>query len=1022
MPRPQRLDALYARLLEQKDLSLRSFKSEAQVFWLNGRSGVGKSVLLLQTVERLVTDGWRVLWLKGHAELLDPALRTIADVPVEWRPDFIAIDDIYDRDARERLDLGRLGEFIDECGHQTWPVILTCGPTEFADSFKEAATYRGFELYLDTVETIDTHETAEIEVWYCERTGKSVQRGTAFSQAAQEDNGLFVSLALELAHGDLNVFAQRFGKRIQLNDLDKALWLPLALNRLYLRAPYDWLTEQDREKLATLNSDGDFSLLDASEEGQIVRLTHPHLANALYLALRKPANSEAYTNDLVAVFQRAITECNTGLVSQLLRLFSGREQGLAIERLSILNFPSLAQKCARAWVNEHVQRAFDADGLVDVATSWACWATKIPSLNQALGLELWTMALRLLESAYKAWPTCWLHLARFQPKHGELFSWAAEHLANPLRIRHPRWSFVWECCVQNDAARQEIWHTMGLEWLQQHLWRPDWHIVWKRLLPANDEPDWKNDPVLILGRRRLYAESDGPDWAFVLQDLYALAAPHSPQARELADLARAWLNGREDRAEWAHVWQVLLKQCDALPETLPLSELLHLGAQWLVGREDRAEWAHVWQVLLEQCDALPETLSLSELLRLGAQWLVGREDRAEWMYVWRALLEQRNVLPETLPLSELLHLGAQWLAEREDRTEWTYVWQALLEQCDVLPETLPLSELLHLGAQWLAEREDRTEWTYVWQALLEQCDVLPETLPLSKLLHLGAQWLVGREDRAEWAHIWQGLLKNHDVLPEELPLSKLLHLGAQWLVGREDRAEWAHIWQGLLKNHDVLPEELPLSKLLHLGAQWLVGREDRAEWAHIWQDLLKNHDVLPEELPLHELLHLGARWLAGHDETEEWGFICERLLEQQFQAADFFEDAASWLNRSRKKPEWPLLAAKFIVVAPQHAASAELAAILIQQIKKCPNNAHWFKTVSLVANLSADSNLPQEVHDWLRVLNSRKELPAWTEARRCLDEGLPLKGRVTVPKEKHSSGIQIISATLMDEWREVANC
>jgi len=194
---------------------------------------------------------------------------------------------------------------------------------------------------------------------------------------------------------------------------------------------------------------------------------------------------------------------------------------------------------------------------------------------------------------------------------------------------------------------------------------------------------------------------------------------------------------------------------------------------------------------------------------------------------------------------------------------------------------------------------------------------------------------------------------------------------------------------------------------LHLGAQWLVGREDRAEWAHIWQALLKNHDVLPEELPLHELLHLGARWLAGHDETEEWGFICERLLEQQFQAADFFEHAASWLNRSRKKPEWPLLAAKFIVVVPQHAASAEFAAILIQRIKTCPNNSHWFKTVSLVANRLADSNLPQEVHDWLRVLNSRTELPAWAEVRRCLDEGFPLKGLVTVPKGKHSYVVEL---------------
>lgn len=135
MPRAYRLDAVYARVLERKDLSQRDLKSEARVFWLSGRSGVGKSVLLLQSVERLVAEGWRVLWLKGQAELLEPVLRAIADAPNEWRPDFIAIDDLYDRNARNRLDLSRLGAFIDECDQQAWPMILTCGPTEFAESF-----------------------------------------------------------------------------------------------------------------------------------------------------------------------------------------------------------------------------------------------------------------------------------------------------------------------------------------------------------------------------------------------------------------------------------------------------------------------------------------------------------------------------------------------------------------------------------------------------------------------------------------------------------------------------------------------------------------------------------------------------------------------------------------------------------------------------------------------------------------------------------------------------------------------
>ncbi|WGL29426.1 S1 RNA-binding domain-containing protein [Pectobacterium brasiliense] len=1007
MPRSNRLDALYTRLLEQKDLSLHDIKSEARVFWLNGRSGVGKSVLLLQTLKRLVADGWRVLWLKGQAELLEPALRTIADAPAEWRPDFIAIDDLYDRDARTRLDLGRLGEFIDERGQQAWPMILTCGPTDFADAFRENATHRGFDLHLDPVETITTLEAVEIEAWYSERTGKSIPRGTAFSQAMQEDNGLFVSLAVELAHGDLKTFSARFSKRIHLNNLDEALRLPLALNRLYLRAPYHWLTELDREKLETLNSDGDFSLLDAGEEGQIVRLTHPHLANALYLALRKPANAMAYTNDLSAVFQRALKEHNQGLVLQLLRLFSGREQGLVIERLNIVDRPRLAQQCAQLWATEHTNLNLDADGLADVSTSWACWAAAVPSIRQTLGADLLTIALKNLGAAYRAWSVCWEHLAHHYPNHHELFNWAAEHLTDLMKVNHPTWSFVWEQCLQDDAERHHSWREIGLTWLQSSFRRPDWHFVWKKLLPEHRAPDWKNDTAFILGLRRLHTNSDGPDWAFVLQDLYVLAAPHSPQTRELTDLARIWLSGREDRAEWTHIWRTLLEQRDALPDTLPFSELLQLGATWLDGHEDRAEWTHIWQALLEQREALQETLPFSELLQLGATWLDGHEDRAEWGYVWQALLEQRDALPESLPFSELLQRGATWLDGHEDRAEWNYVWQALLEQRDALPETLPFSELLQLGATWLDGHEDRAEWAHIWQALLEQREALPDILPFSELLQRGATWLDGHEDRAEWAHIWQDLLEQREALPETLPFSELLQLGTTWLDGNEDRAEWNYVWQALLEQREALPETLPFSGLLQRGATWLKDHEDRADWAHIWQDLLEQRDALPETLPFSELLHLGDKWLDGRDETEEWSFVCEVLLEQQFQSQNFLDRAANWLHHSREKPEWPLLAAKFIIVAPQHPASVEFSVILAERIKACPNNAHWFKTVDLVADLMPLNTLPLKVNHWLQVLHMRKELPPWAEARRCLNNGLSVKGQITTPKGKHSFLVQL---------------
>ncbi|MFP5977212.1 S1 RNA-binding domain-containing protein [Enterobacter mori] len=913
----KRLNTLYTNIFEYKDTFQRKLRSNVPVFWLSGRSGAGKSVLLVQTLERLVLEGWRVLWLKGNAELLEPALLAIKEAHEQDRPDFIAVDDLYDHDARNRIDLSSLGEFIDESDHKNWPVILTCGPTEFADSFEEDATYQGFNLNRYSICPLEAYEANEIESWYQQRTGKIAQRGSAYTQAAEEDNGLFISLALELEHGDIKTFAKRFAQRVELTGLNKALILPLALNRLYLRAPYDWLTKEDREILATLNHEGDFNLLETADEGQIIRLTHPHLADALYIALRKPANYEAYTNDLADAFKRALTERNANLASQLLRLFSGREQGIATERLNIVKLSDLAVKCSNHWI-ENPTFATNPDDQADMMTSWACWVTTASNIVTVFNINMFSAALDSLDTAYKAWSICWQHLSNYYPHNEELFSWAKAHLSDTLFIRHPTWSFVWEYCLMNDSKSSKAWNSVGLDWLQRSLRRPDWHIVWKKLLPVNNSNIERN-PVFILGRRRLHAEMDGPDWAFVLQDLLHLAEPRSSTLMQLINLGKVWLIGREHRVEWTYVWRALLDQKDELPETLPLSELLKHGGSWLTGREDRVQWAHVWQALIDHKDELPESLTLSELMDRGALWMIGREDRPEWIFVWRTLLAQRDQLPESLTVSELMERGALWMNGREDRSEWTYAWQALFAKRDELPDSFPLSKLLDCGVAWLRGRDDFTEWPFIWRALFEKKDAFSESLTLCKLLQYGTTWLNGHDHCAEWAFIWQDLIKLQEALPENLLLGGLLERGATWL---------------------------------------------------------KRHE----------------------DYSEEWSYVLEQLLEHKFQDEDFSKIAANWLLHACEKPEWPILAAKFIIAMPQHSASKKMAAILVTRIEAEPNKGLWFKTEKLTAHLVDIDYLPLEVKDWLQSLGKRREHPVWEDAYRSLNEGIPIKGFLVIQK------------------------
>ena len=1057
MPRPHRLDSLYASLLERKDLSLRDLHSAARVFWIAGRSGVGKSVLLLQAVERLVADGWRVLWLGGHTELLEQVLRAIADAPADLRPEFIAVDDLYDRDARTRIDLARLGDFIDEQGQAHWPLILTCGPAEFAEAFEQDSRYRGFEVYRWTVQTIAEDEARKIETWYRQRTGHTPQRGPAFGQTADAEGGLFISLAVELAHGDLREFALRFADRVRVNGLADSLLLPLALNRLYLRTPYDWLTEADREKLVTLNTEGDFRLLEPGQDGQIVRLTHPHLADALYRALRKPGNPEAYANDLIAIFGRALREGNTTLTAQLLRLFSTTAQGLATERLAIVDAAHLAKHCAKAWEQVHTPLLLDPDDQADAATSWACWSVKEPGIAAILKGDLFRIALDSLEHAYKIWPGCWERLAECAPQHADLLTWASRNLSDPRRISHPAWSFLWERCLITGGAEHSVWRDMGLDWLQRGLRRPDWHFVWKKLLPFPSQSDWTTDPALILGMRRLKAESDGADWAFVQQDLFERTTPSSAQARELADLGYGWLAGREDRAEWAHVWRALLSRADALPESLTVADLpgmghgwlagredraewahvwrnllshagalpgsvtlaglLDMGHGWLAGREDRAEWAHVWQDLLSRADALPRPLTRTDLLEIGHGWLAGREDRAEWNYVWRALLSHAEALPERLTLTDLLDVGHSWLAGREDRVRWAYVWRALLSHAEALPESITPADMLEMGHAWLDGREDRVEWAHVWQDLLNHGEALPGPLSLAGVLEAGHDWLAGREDRAEWAHVWEDLLNHAETLPGPLSLAGILKTGHDWLAGREDRAEWAHVWQDLVNHAETLPEPLTLAGVLKMGHDWLAGRENRAEWAHIWQDLLGHVNALPEPLSLTDLLNMGHGWLAGRETCGEWGFICEALLERRYRDGTFLKSAEQWLKRTANERAWPIAAAKFIGAAPHRPTSSEFAGELTRRIHASPNSRHWSKIAPLFDGPGEPGADSGEIRALYQALAERRQMPVWEVARERMAARTPVQGTVTAVKERACSVELEIGLMAIWPWR-----
>ena len=134
MPRKELAAGLAGKVEALRQASRDKLAAAMPVLWLAGRSGAGKSVMLLNIASELVEQGARIWWLDAYQ--LQDAIDYLAQSDAASMPDVLAIDDVFDRDARQHLDIGRFSMLMDDLGPREWPVLMTCGPTEFADDFE----------------------------------------------------------------------------------------------------------------------------------------------------------------------------------------------------------------------------------------------------------------------------------------------------------------------------------------------------------------------------------------------------------------------------------------------------------------------------------------------------------------------------------------------------------------------------------------------------------------------------------------------------------------------------------------------------------------------------------------------------------------------------------------------------------------------------------------------------------------------------------------------------------------------
>lgn len=261
------------------------------VFWIGGRSGEGKSVLLLQLVAELVqADIISPIVQLASGEDLPKLLENLTTDTIlsDFNSSriFVVVDDLYSLQNRDEWD-----EKIRRSTSLQNPsiAIITCGPTEQLEQ-ADSRLNDQLEINKFSIPHLSLDECKDFADWYCMRTGS--QRDLNMLTI---ENPLLVQLVFELAQGvSISAFAKRFKKRLSSLNLFDVTKTILAMNALYLDAPYAILSSnENRDALERLCAEDQlhFRVISQSEDtinNLGIRLAHPHLAWLLFVEWVEP--------------------------------------------------------------------------------------------------------------------------------------------------------------------------------------------------------------------------------------------------------------------------------------------------------------------------------------------------------------------------------------------------------------------------------------------------------------------------------------------------------------------------------------------------------------------------------------------------------------------------------------------------------------------------------------------------------------------------------------------------------------
>lgn len=627
----------YGTLLEKAEEWLAHDKlrndGRLPVFWISGRSGTGKSVALLHLLADLHREDKQqvIIWLDQQADRLAEAVPWARPFFAESREVIFASDDPYTPERYQRVAaaiddaLRELDSIVVAYPNAPRPALIFCGPTEQSQFFEDNLTDR---VLIETfpLPAESQHDIDELREWYVRRTGRTdLPVGDA-------GNILIVQLFFEWATGQpIKEFAQRFRQRLEgmmRSDASRTIFSVvaeiLALNRLYALFPAQSIDEE-LERDPDLGSafdrlkDQDRHLsFDAEKDGY--RLTHPHLANAIYTTWFGREDDRRYRKAHLRTGIDAALK-NGGTPAQrfaplwaVARLMSGRVRGgpETAQRLALIE-PELRELLIVLYAGQFTT---SPSPLVELPV----WT----DLDPQLGLHLEPPPIRLLASAVRgaAEDAAGLRLSCHKLlEHKDLHPEGASIVAGILN-KYRTW-FEWQPVAADYLAavgvagiEPSLRECVAREWRRsttrtlvgtciRHADRSaarNTVLSWLEAAPVR-EPAWPGmftdfvdafefcETSRKLGWHFLSTLPDHSSWSHVWERLYAHSIADRP---ELTAIARRWLaSARPDISGWDRVWEKLWNSSGKADD-----DLRARGRKWLdEAPAEHGSWGHAWREL-----------------------------------------------------------------------------------------------------------------------------------------------------------------------------------------------------------------------------------------------------------------------------------------------------------------------------------------------------------------------------------------------------------------------------------------